>query len=257
MTSFRCLGSMTTNTHTRNRQVVAALLVLAVAALAVAFTGAQAATAAASAAPLRPAITWKPIPYGAERRAEMAAYAERHYGLDTFVLRPRMIVEHATASTTFASAYWTFHADRPSPELGELPGVCAHFIVDADGTIYQLVRTHVMCRHTTGLNHVAIGIEHVGRTHADVLRNARQLRASLALTTWLAWRFRIPLANVIGHNESLDHPLRAERYAAWRCQTHADFPRAAMNGYRSRLLPSFRKAGLSVALPRWIDTPCR
>ena len=27
----------------------------------------------------------------------------------------------------------------PEPRAGELPGVCAHFIVDTDGAIYQLV----------------------------------------------------------------------------------------------------------------------
>ena len=251
MTSFRCVGSMTTNGPRRNRHVIAAFVVLALAALG-ATLPARAATA-----PPRPAIVWKPIPYGPARRAEMAAYARRHYGLDTSVLRPRMIVEHATASTTFASAYWTFHADRPSPELGELPGVCAHFIVDTDGTIYQLVRTNVMCRHTTGLNHLAIGIEHVGRTHTDVLRNPRQLRASLALTAWLGWRYRIPLANVIGHNESLDHPLRRELNAAWRCQTHADFPRAAMDAYRKKLVSTFRTAGLAVSAARRVDSGCR
>jgi hypothetical protein len=90
-----------------------------------------------------------------------------------------------------------------------------------------------------------------------VLRNPRQLRASLALSTWLAWRFRIPLANVIGHNESLDHSLRRERNAAWRCQTHADFPRAAMDGYRARLRPAFRRLGLGTAPTRWVDTGCR
>ena len=90
-----------------------------------------------------------------------------------------------------------------------------------------------------------------------MLRNARQLRASLALTAWLARRFRIPLANVIGHNESLDHPLRYERYAAWRCQTHADFPRAAMDPYRRRLKPLLRRAGLPLAPTRWRDSPCR
>ena len=257
---------MTTNTPARNRhpaalrRVAALTLLLALGAAAAGSPSRQAVSsrAAPAAVPVpRPPIVWRPIPYGSRRQAEMAAYARRHYGIASARLVPRMIVEHATASTTFTSAYWTFHADRPSPELGELPGVCAHFIVDTDGTIYQLVRLDLMCRHTTGLNQHAIGIEHVGRTHRDVLRNPRQMRASLALTAWLAGRFRIPLANVIGHNESLEHPLRYERYAAWRCQTHGDFPRAAMDAYRRRLRPLLRTAGLSLAPTRWVDTPCR
>jgi N-acetylmuramoyl-L-alanine amidase-like protein len=251
---------MTNGTHRDRHGLLLAALVLV---LAVAAGGmdrdARASERSASGTTTvpRPAIVWKPIPFGARRRAEMAAYATRHYGIRSASLRPRMIVEHATASTTFSSAYWTFYADRPDAELGELPGICSHFVVDTDGAVYQLVRLDVMCRHTTGLNQVAIGIEHVGRTERDVFRNARQLRASIALTAWLADRFRIPLANVIGHNESLDHPLRYERYAAWRCQTHADFPRAAMDGYRKRLAPLFRRAGLSTAPTRWVDSGCR
>jgi hypothetical protein len=34
--------------------------------------------AATTSAPPRPHIVWKPIPYGPARKAEMAAYAERH-----------------------------------------------------------------------------------------------------------------------------------------------------------------------------------
>ena len=52
-----------------------------------------------------------------------------------------------------------FVPDRPDPELHELPGLCAHFVVDRDGTIYQLVSARIMCRHTVGLNWTAIGIE--------------------------------------------------------------------------------------------------
>ncbi len=52
-------------------------------------------------APPRPAVDSKPIPFGAQRRAETARYAERHYGLDTWRLQhPKVIVEHYTASTT-------------------------------------------------------------------------------------------------------------------------------------------------------------
>jgi hypothetical protein len=246
---------MTTNDPLRNRQRPVAVL-LAVVAFVAALVAQAPAAAPGSGVP-RPAIRWKPIPYGPTRQAEMAAYARRHYGVASARLKPRMIVVHATASTTFSSAYWTFRADTPSPELGELPGVCAHFVVDTDGTIYQLVRADLMCRHTTGLNHLALGIENVGRSHADVLRNPVQLRATVALTAWLADRFRIPLANVIGHNESLDHPLRRERYRAWRCQTHADFPREAMEVVRGKLKAPFRQAGLSVAPTRWVDSPCR
>jgi N-acetylmuramoyl-L-alanine amidase len=184
---------------------------------------------------IQPHIVWKPIPFGARRRAETRQYARRHYGVDTWVLRPKVIVEHFTANNSFGATWNTFAADAPDPELGQLPGTCAHFVVDRDGTIYQLVPLNVMCRHTVGLNDVAIAIEHVGTSDAEVLRDARQLRASLALTRWLMARFHISRANVIGHNESLSSPFHKELYAPWRRQTHGDWTPADMAVYRSRL----------------------
>jgi beta-N-acetylhexosaminidase len=183
----------------------------------------------------KPHIVWKPIPFGAKRKAETAQYAERHYGIDSYVLHPRVIVEHYTATTTFSSAYNTFAADVPDIELHQLPGTCAHFIVDRDGTIYQLVPLTLMCRHTVGLNYVAIGIEHVGTSDSEILGDAAQMRASLALTAWLMQRYHIALRNVIGHNESLMSPFHKELYAPWRTQTHGDWQRSDMNVYRARL----------------------
>ena len=105
-----------------------------------------------------------------------------------------MIVEHYTASGTFASAFNTFAANAPDVELHERPGVCAHFVVDRDGTIYQLVSLRLMCRHTVGLNDIAIGIEHVGFWDAEILGRPAQLRASLRLTRWLQARYGIRTA---------------------------------------------------------------
>jgi N-acetylmuramoyl-L-alanine amidase len=185
--------------------------------------------------PPKPHIVWKPIPFGAKRKAEMAQYAERHYGIHSYVLKPRVIVEHVTATSSFSSAYNTFAADVPDGELHSLPGTCAHFIIDRDGTIYQLVPLNIMCRHTVGLNYVAIGIEHVGLSDAQVLGDPAQMRSSLALTLWLMATYQIALKNVIGHNESVTSPLHKELYAPWRCQTHADWRRDDMNVYRTRL----------------------
>ena len=197
--------------------------------------------AAALVAPPKPHIVWKPIPFGAKRKAEMARYAARHYGIHSYVLRPKVIVEHYTASTSFSSAYNTFAADVPDGELHQLPGVCAHFVIDRDGTIYQLVRTTIMCRHTVGLNYVAIGVEHVGTSDAQVLSDREQMRSSLALTGWLMAKYGIVLENVIGHNESLSSPFHKELYAPWKRQTHGDWVRADMQVYRGRLSALLKK----------------
>jgi beta-N-acetylhexosaminidase len=183
-----------------------------------------------------PRVVADPIPFDARRKRETRAYARRHYGIDDYRLRrPRVIVEHYTAGDSFASAFDTFAADRPDVELGELPGVCAHYVIDRAGKVHQLVRTSIICRHTVGLNWTAIGIEHVGTSDAQVLSNRRQRSASLRLTRMLQGRFQIATRNVIGHAESLSSPFHRERVARLRDQTHGDFPASAMRIYRRAL----------------------
>jgi beta-N-acetylhexosaminidase len=195
-------------------------------------TGSRAPATAAA----RPHIVARPIPFPASRKAEMAAYAGRHYGLNTYRLTsPHVIVEHYTATTSFQATYDIFAPDRADPELHELPNVCSHFVIDTDGTIYQLVPLSIMCRHTVGLNYTAIGIEHVGNSDAQVLGDKAQLDASLKLTRWLRCSLGIELKNVIGHNESLSSPYHQERVARLRTQTHQDFRRASMDEYRAKL----------------------
>jgi N-acetylmuramoyl-L-alanine amidase len=207
-------------------------------------------------ASLRPPIVWKPIPYGDRRRRQMAAYSHRHYGPWTWKLRERIaIVEHYTTGTTWQGAWNTFAAN--SKHLGEYPGTCAHFIVHTDGTIYQLVPLRIRCRHTIGMNQLSIGIEHVGRSDAEVLGNRAQMRASLRLTLWLVAKFGIQVRNVIGHGESLQSPLRYERYASWKCLTHTDMSRRAMITYRGKLRDRARAAGVPIGpAPAWVDIGC-
>jgi N-acetylmuramoyl-L-alanine amidase len=187
----------------------------------------------------KPRIVWDPIPFGSKRKAEMVAYVRRHYG--SFMkptwrlIDPHVIVIHYTDGPSFESAWNTFADDVPDSELHELPATCAHFVIDTDGTIYQLVSLGTMCRHTVGLNWTAIGIEHVGYSDAQVLGNRRQVGSSLRLVRWLRCRFRIPIADVIGHNESLTSPYHHEDVPSLRNQTHDDFNHADMRVYRTRL----------------------
>ncbi len=166
----------------------------------------------------------------------MAGYSERHYGEQTWRLRrPRVIVEHVAVASSVAAVYNTFAPNTPDPELGELPNVCAHFVVSSSGRIYRLVNLRTRCRHTVGLNWTAIGIEHTGYTDGDVLGNRRQMHASLRLTRYLRCRFHIKLRNVIGHNESLRSPYHRELVPSLRHQTHGDWRHSSMRVYRRHL----------------------
>jgi beta-N-acetylhexosaminidase len=182
----------------------------------------------------KPPIVSKPIPFPPHREEETAAYSKRHYEMDTFRLRnPRAVVEHFTATDTFQVVWNTFASDQP--DLGELPGTCAHFVIDTDGTIFQLVPLDIMCRHASGMNYTAVGIEMVGQSDAEILGNPRQLNAALSLTLWLMDRFGIELRNVIGHNENLTSPLRIEKVGSFKCQTHGDWTHDDMEVFRSKL----------------------
>lgn len=184
----------------------------------------------------RPPVVQRPIPFGAKREQEMVAYAQRHYGIDTYkLIDPKAIVEHYTVTTTFAAAYNTFAADVADSELHELPGTCAHFVVDKDGTIYQLVPLSVMCRHTVGLNATAIGIEQVGMTAQEILARPAQVRSIVALSAWLRCREGIAMDDVIGHAESLSSPYHHENVARLATQTHGDWTHSEMPALRSRI----------------------
>jgi N-acetylmuramoyl-L-alanine amidase len=184
----------------------------------------------------RPSIHQWPIPFGTARKRQMASYSVRHYGEDTYVLsKPKVIVEHYTETATAQEAFNTFAPDVPDSEFHELPNTCAHFLVEPGGRIDQLVPLSIRCRHTTGLNWTAIGIENVGFSDRAILGDHAQITASLRLTRWLRCRYGITLGNVIGHNESLSSRYHHDRVPAFQHQTHSDWNRADMTRYR-RLL---------------------
>jgi N-acetylmuramoyl-L-alanine amidase len=192
-----------------------------------------AAAAAASRPVPPPRIVQSPIPFPQARKDQMRAYALEHYGIDSYRLAdPHLIIWHYTETTTYQSVWNAFADDVPDSEFHALPQDCAHFVIDTDGTIHQLVPLDIMCRQVVGLNYTAIGIENVGESDRQVMTDARQYAAALALTRYLRCRFHIPVSGVIGHNESLQSPYYRERVAAFRGQTHADFDRADMNVVR-------------------------
>ena len=138
----------------------------------------------------------------------MRGYARRHYGIDEYRLRdPKVIVQHYTVTNSFAAVYNTFAPNVPDPELNELPGVCAHFVIDRDGTIYQLVRSSSCAATRWGSTRPPSASSTWARSDAQVMGNAAQRAASLRLTRALQGRYAIATRNVIGHNENLLEPL--------------------------------------------------
>ena len=208
-------------------------------------TTAPAATKAAVATLADLPIDQDPIPYGPGRRAEMAAYSERHYGVASAKLDPRLIVLHYTAGDTYQSAWSTFASDAPAAgpagTAAEPPGTCAHFIVDQQGTIHQLVSLQWQCRHTIGLNRWAIGIEMVqsdaghDSTWAtdQILNRPKQIGAVLALVRALMARYDLGKTDVIGHGTANDN-ARFVDLQGWR-NDHTDWLAPAVRAFRKRL----------------------
>lgn len=162
-----------------------------------------------------------PIKFNEERIALTRQYQLAHYGINSksIEIEPKMIVLHWTSIPSFATTFRVFDSPtfpRGSPRIKELPGtlnVSAHFLVDRDGGIYQLMPETWMARHVIGLNHFAIGIENVGGENGlDDLTEA-QTKANAFLVCYLKKKYP-EIKYVIGHNEYLrfkKSPLWLER----------------------------------------------
>lgn len=222
----------------RTRRAITSLAVLATLTYAGALAGPASSfgPAASISTATKPQINKMLIPYSKKRKREMADYSKRHYGQRTWMLTdPKQIVIHYAEAGSISSIYNTFAPDRPDVEFHQLPGVCSHYAVSASGGVYKFVPPTIRCRHVVGLNHVAIGVEHVGFSDQDILNRPAQLNGSLQFVQWLRCRFNISVDNVIGHNESLSSPFYKELDPRFKGQTHGDWNHADMETYRGDL----------------------
>jgi hypothetical protein len=76
--------------------------------------------------------------------------------------------------------------------------VSAHYVIDRNGDIYQMVSDSDRSNHCIGANQNSIGIEHVG-SETDAL-TVQQAAASVALIRWLVEQYQIPRTNIFGHD---------------------------------------------------------
>lgn len=150
-------------------------------------------------------IVDKPIVFNEERSQLTIQYLKNRYGLeqDSPSIVPRMIVLHWTAIPTFDGSFDAFlNTKLPNwrPDIESVSGlnVSTHFLVDQDGTIYNLMPETTMGRHVIGLNHCAIGVENVGGTKDTPLTKA-QLKSNIWLVKYLTKKYNIEY--IIGHHE--------------------------------------------------------
>ncbi|RUR16263.1 N-acetylmuramoyl-L-alanine amidase [Legionella sp. km535] len=166
-------------------------------------------------------IHQKPIQFGKERIALTREYQLTHYGIDSqsIEIEPQMIVVHWTCIPSLDVTFRIFDSSKlpsSSPRRSDLPGdlnVSSHFVVDKDGSIYQLMPETWMARHVIGLNHYAIGIENIGGVDGKDDLTPEQVKANAFLVCYLKKKYPT-IHYVIGHNEYLNYkntPLWLEK----------------------------------------------
>ena len=150
-------------------------------------------------------IIQKPIHFSEHRKQLTLEYIQTHYGLSPadITIVPRMIVIHYTAIPTLQGSFDAFDSEELPSSRSDISGknttanVSVPYLVDRDGTVYQLMPENWMGRHVIGLNYSSIGIENVGRL-GDL--TPEQLQANIALIEYLAKKYS-SIEYLIGHSE--------------------------------------------------------
>ena len=183
-------------------------------------------------------IVERPITFNEERKVLTLEYLQNRYGLeqDSPEIDPKMIVLHWTVIPTFEKSFAAFDpVSLPNwrPDIKNVSGlnVSSQFMIDRDGTIYQLMPETTMARHVIGLNHCAIGVENVGGTD-DLPLTKAQLKSNIWLVRYLKGKYDIDY--LIGHYEYTlfeNHPLWLEQDEGYRTKK-TDPGTAFMNDVR-------------------------
>lgn len=177
---------------------------------------------AAAAAPAV-VIVDAPMKWSAERERLTLEYRRTHSDPNAtdLTIEPSVIVLHYTggSSAKATRGYFdepTIEASRKELARAGRVNVSAHFVVDRDGTIYQLQPVTRFARHCIGLNHTAIGIENAGDEAKYPLTEA-QVAADAALIRQLASQHAI--THLLGHHEVMglrESPLYLELDPAYK-----------------------------------------
>ena len=133
---------------------------------------------------------------------------------------PRVIVVHWTANYSVKGTYNLFSnaylRGRTNLQPHGRVNVSAHYIVDRDGSIIQILPENRIARHCIGLNHLSIGIENIGGLKGEDLTD-EQLRSNIFLIERLSINY--PITHLIGHFEYQqmeEHPYFDEKFSDYR-----------------------------------------
>ncbi len=147
---------------------------------------------------------YKPIIFDSQRSALSLQYLNERYHIvqNAPVIQPVMVVLHWTAIPSLEKTFDAFNRStlpdaRKGIQYASTLNVSSQYLVDRDGTIFQLMPDTVFARHVIGLNYCAIGVENVGSEKQPLTK--AQLKANVQLIRYLKTKY--PIKYVIGHYE--------------------------------------------------------
>ncbi|MFP4496840.1 MAG: peptidoglycan recognition family protein [Vulcanimicrobiota bacterium] len=164
-------------------------------------------------------IIKKHLPYK-QWEDEYQKYFKEYYNNEDLKLKPRMIALHYSKTDNFTPLWWTFvNGGIYDGTRGHLS---VHYVVDKDGSIYELMPLDRKARGTYGVNHVAISIDLIGKNEKEILNNQRQMEVSFALVRWLMQKFNIPKEKVLSHDEIALGKELVEEYTDYKDKKYPD-----------------------------------
>lgn len=149
-------------------------------------------------------VFYKPIVFDDQRKVLSITYLKNRHGItqNNVIIKPVMVVLHWTAIPSLEKTFDAFNpptlpeARKAISTAGTL-NVSSQYLIDRDGTIFQLMPDSVFARHVIGLNYCAIGVENVGSEKAPLTK--KQLQANEDLVRYLKTKY--PIDYLIGHYE--------------------------------------------------------
>ena len=192
-------------------------------------------------------IIQTPISFSKHRQTLTLAYIKKHYGLTPhdITIDPKIIIVHYTAIPTLKGSFNAFDPEvLPSSRSDiasktESVNVSVAYLVDKDGSIYQLMPEYWMGRHVIGLNYSSIGIENVGKSGT---LTEKQLQANIELIKYLKNKYP-DLSYLSGHSDYRcfeNTSLWLEKDKGYR--TEKEDPGEAFMKALHKAIPSLKKA---------------
>lgn len=179
-------------------------------------------------------IIQKPIEFDDKRVELTKKYIKQHYYLDVkdIKIKPQIILIHHTGINDFNKSFKRFvntslPTDRPDISKASTLNVSTHFMIDKDGTVYQLMDETTMARHVIGLNYSSIGIENIGGENYEDNLTQAQLQSNIELISYLKNKYST-IEYLVGHFEYTNfekHNLWLEKDSSYRTIKHDPSPR--------------------------------